>query len=153
MSVVAPELFPTVDEYVDDWPSLSDSKKQLRRAHPLVVFAEAFLEQFSTNALGTPIVGLTETSREVLVRLRRELEAKGGLDAVRVLMFSLEELCSLVPGASYGGGDSADEDHFHRLRKPTRKDLIAATLRRPGWYLYVAIAVVLVAVSALAAGK
>ncbi len=113
MSVVAPELFLIVDEYVDDWPALSDSKRQLRRAHPLVVFAEAFLEQFSTNALGTPIVGLTETSRQTLVRLRRELEAWGERDAVRVLMFSLEELCSLIPGASYGGGDSADEDNFH----------------------------------------
>ncbi len=102
-----------VDEYVTEWPKLSDGKREIRVAHPLVVFAEAFLEQFSTNVLATPVIGLTETSRKTLVSVRRRLEEKGQSPSLQILIFALEELCALIPGAKYGGGDSADEDHFH----------------------------------------
>lgn len=89
--------------------------------HPLVVFAETSLEQWAPHALQIPLFGLNESTRNVLLSVRGDLEDAAEPDAAAIaLVFAYERLCVFVPASNY----TADEEEvqiFHRELVPEEK--------------------------------
>jgi hypothetical protein len=80
--------------------------------HPLIVFAENFLSQFSAKWLGRNIDGFNERSYEQLVRERERLEERNSAEATILLVYQLEQFCQLMPELSYGNAEQ-DSIEFH----------------------------------------
>lgn len=113
-SPVSLAAFKKVDDYAHEFDGLSPRKKRLRPTHPLVLFAETFLEQFAKNHLKAkpPIAGLTLLSANRLRSLRRSMAKKEQAPRTRLVIFSLEPLCELLAEASYDRGGSTSAE-FH----------------------------------------
>src|SRR5947208_1361521 len=98
---------------------MSADDRELRRAHPLVTFVDSVLEQLTTEMLEERLVGFTEITRSRLVSRRRAMEEKKSDTELQLVLFELEQLCSLIPSVIYGGGDDAGQGEFHQAAFPS----------------------------------
>lgn len=128
MSTLEPDLFSLVRSYVAEWPSMSDEDKELRRAHPLVIFVDTLLEQLSTEILHETLVGLTEQTRGKLASRRKTMEAANTDAELQLVLFEVEQMCSSIPGVIYGGDDD-EADEFHQSSFPSLLHAIVKWLR------------------------
>lgn len=113
--VVAPELFEFVTEFSDSIASGDASTTDpIRKRHPLYVFVENFLAQFSNGYLGEDVQGFTSRSQTQLITARRRLESEEGTEEAQRLIFALEPMCSRLRELSYSESDEDLEEFYHQ---------------------------------------
>ncbi len=112
-SGITKKLFEAVIDYCEELDSGSRTiEDELDKVHPLVVFVENFLEQFSTAHCRQRIVGLTDRSAKQLLNERRRLKRRHGRPAAQRLIYRLEQFCGQVEEVRYSSSE-ADAEDFH----------------------------------------
>jgi len=116
--VVSPELFDSIDEYVEQLKSgTALSGKVVPATSPLLTFTENAFAQFFQNEVGTEITGFDFKAKLGAARLRYSNTSRLSKQA-RSLISLFEQFCDVhedVLGAGYGGQASVLEDFHRRL--------------------------------------
>lgn len=111
--IIAPALFAYVTEYAKEIETRRvDMTENIKGRHPLWLFCENFLAQFSAGYLHRSIEGFNERSQAQLTEERRKLEGDATRTAAQLLIFHLAPLCSRMPEISYSNSDQ-DVEEFH----------------------------------------
>jgi hypothetical protein len=113
---VAPELFDRLTTYAEQLASKGlDEKKPLKRDAMVVVFCQAFFQQFFEYAFHHEITSVDAQAKVDASRLRIAAEGNDDLADRVAIVRSFEDLCDLWPdvlGFSYGGL-STEFKRFH----------------------------------------
>jgi hypothetical protein len=130
---VAAELFDRLASYAKQLGAKGlQEKKPLKRDAVVVVFCQAFFQQFFEYAFGHEITSVDAQAKAEAARLRITAEGNDALVERAAIIRSFEDLCDLWPdvlGFSYGGL-STEFKRFHTTFMPRLLDRIVHWLKK-----------------------
>lgn len=133
---VAAELFDRLESYAKQLAEKGlPEKKPLKRDATVIVFCQAFFQQFFEYGFAHEITAVDAQAKLEAARLRIAAESDGALAERIAVVRSFEDLCDLWPdvlGFTYGGL-SSEFKRFHTNFIPRLLDRIITWLKKDGF--------------------